>query len=286
MKYSTLSHEKLPWTDEYDDYLFINFVAPITHFDEKPEPWMKMMREHIMKSGKPNLLADATTGNRWSLSFARTGARNANLKEVAQHVVENIWSSFGYPNITFKADQTPQVLSPLSTLLVKRHGSCTAMSIFLSDALRSLGVPSRVVGIERWNRVEGGNHNWVEAYFDGKWNFIDAVPGVTTWNTAWFTQDGTAQKSEPYSASQIATPVWDTDLRMTDYHVAWFKEESPETKLVNDVGDTDVHLNLPAIDRTNWYRAKPNKTAPWERDGCKFSFSLSSLPLLALVFTL
>lgn len=292
-KYSPNKAERLPWTAEYSDEIFLNYVLPITHFDEKPEAWMKLMREALLKNdtiywdGKPDVVM-MTDGN--GLKHPKNNPKlnvtdHSNLRQVAQEVVENVWTSFGKPYIEFKANQTPEVLSPLSDVLVKRHGSCTAMSIFLADALRSMGVPARVTGIAVWNRPEGGNHNWVEAYFDHQWNFIDAVPGVTWWNTAWFTEDGTAQKSVASGLSQIATPVWNTDLKTTDYHVTWSKDEKkyPES----DDSKVKVFLELPAIDRTAFYKdlaPKAKEGAP-AKGGSKEMVTLSVFSVLAVILS-
>jgi hypothetical protein len=163
------------------------------------------------------------------------------LRDIASHVYMNIWKSFDGMEIMFMSDQTPKILSP-KDVLDNKYGSCTAMSIFLCNALRSVGVPARVVGVAEWNRADGGNHNWVEAFFDGQWNFIDAVPpsGRTEaeWNKAWFTQSGLVQKSLPGTMSAVTTPVWDEQkagLADTNYNVTWdiqdrVKKEDSEDK--------------------------------------------------------
>lgn len=257
-----------PWVNEYNEDFFLNYIVPITHFDEKAEAWMRFMRDAF----------------RWRMNEMmqkKSVWKNVTLKQVAQFVVENVWTSFGEPPITFKANQTPGILNPLSEVIVKRHASCTAMSIFLSDALRSMGVPSRVVGTAQWNRDQGGNHNWVEAYFDSQWNFIDAAPGVTWWNTAWFTEDGSAQKSEPNGITQIATPVWNRKLQTTKYYVGWDKAGG---KWANEAGDSHAYLEIPAIDRTEWYKARPLGKAVQSR--CRFTHALSVVQMLAMVLAL
>jgi len=267
IKYSQDSSERFSWTKEYDDSVFLTNVAPITHFDEVAEGWMPVMREHL------------TTDAKGHKKFFNRQGTDKSLKEVAQFVVKNVWSAFGKPYITFKPNQTPKILAPLSDVLIQRHGSCTAMSIFLADALRSVGVPARVVGIAKWNRDEGGNHNWVEAYFDGKWNFIDAVPGTTTWNSAWFTESGLAQKSQTKDMSQILTPVWDNQRKgKTVYHITWSKADT-------DAKDFKVYMELPAIDLTAQYKKLPEGPVA-EHAGSRLTFSLSVFPLLAMILAL
>ena len=51
-------------------------------------------------------------------------------------------------------------------------------SIFFIDALRSIGIPSRIAGTPAWNTVPtNGNHNWVEIWTaENGWQFIEALP--------------------------------------------------------------------------------------------------------------
>ena len=74
------------------------------------------------------------------------------------------------------------------------YASCTGVSIFFIDALRSVGIPARIAGTPAWNSVyTNGNHNWLEVWTgetDG-WQFIEAAPaggGETLTNPCdkWF----------------------------------------------------------------------------------------------------
>lgn len=188
-----------PWAQGVSDEIFLEYVLPYSHFDEQPELWMASFNQHLH-----SLIPAGTTS-------ARTAA---------SAVLAGIWGAFGTPNITFHSNSTPGVLSPLGDLLGRtRYGSCTAMSIFLADGLRSVGVPARVVGINTWNRASGGNHNWVEAYFDGRWNFIDSAPGESNWNHAWFTGD--AARSVQGGLNGIYTTTWNGAASNGTYVVGW-----------------------------------------------------------------
>lgn len=248
------------WTKEYDDDMFLNYILPLTHFDEKPEAWMTAMEESL----SPLVAYEGMT-----------------LQMAAEAIAKGIWDAFGSPSITFKANQTPAILSPLSDVLEKRYGSCTAMSIFLADGLRSVGVPARVVGIAQWNRPEGGNHNWVEAWYNGKWNFIDAVPGVTTWNTGWFTEEGLAQKSEPFSIMAIATPVWNKEKATGQYYVTWKKGEAYQDSKPGD--SVEAVIKIPAIDLTEEYGHKSSGSGQAVRSSSQFRWKLLSAPALVLL---
>lgn len=207
------TRDAFSWAQEVPLQLFQEYVLPYTHFDEKAEPW----RAYFFEKLEPSV-------------------QNASsLRDAATAIQQGIWTAFGDPSIHFKANSTPAVLSPMSELLVKRYGSCTAMSIFLADGLRSCGVPARVVGTPVWNRPEKGNHNWVEAWFDGRWNFIDANPGER-WNEAWFKDE--ASKAIPNSINGIYTPTWNQTEVTGTYTVTW----------------RDPFLKLPAIDLTQEYK--------------------------------
>lgn len=208
------ARDAYPWAQAVPMQLFQEYVLPFAHFDEKPEPWRKYFNSHL-----DPLVKDVTS-----------------LRGAATAIQQGIWMAFGDPPVHFKSNSTPEVLSPMSDLLVTRYGSCTAMSIFLADGLRSCGVPARVVGINEWNRPEKGNHNWVEAWFDNKWNFIDAAPGETEWNNAWFS--GVAAQSIEHGVHGIYTPTWNSAAKTGEYVVGW----------------RDPPLVLPAIELTSTYK--------------------------------
>ena len=64
--------------------------------------------------------------------------------------------------------------------------SCTGLSIMLTNACRSVGVPARLAGIPNWPN-KSGNHTWVEVWDDGAWHFLGAgEPDKRGLNHAWF----------------------------------------------------------------------------------------------------
>ena len=97
-----------------------------------------------------------------------------NMKDAAIALNKHVWDEWG---IVFKANQTPEILSPSQTI---KHGyaSCTGLSILLVDALRIAGIPARIVGTVDWNKPsttdEFKNHNWVEVWIEGEWYFTGA----------------------------------------------------------------------------------------------------------------
>lgn len=168
-------------------------------------------------------------------------SKASSLQAAAEEVIPRVWTDLG-KKVEFKSDQTPQIMSP-SQVLEHGYGSCTGLSIFLVDALRSVGIPARIAGIARWNRAEGGNHNWVEVWTgpEKQWRFVDAVPATSVvWDRTWFT-DGTVQKSEPRTTTGVYTVVADPAEADGKYEITW----------------RDPPKQVPALDRTEFYKSLP-----------------------------
>ncbi len=66
--------------------------------------------------------------------------------------------------------------------LREKKVSCTGQSVLLVCALRSVGIPARVVWVLTWNHLPG-NHTWVEAWVDGEWQMIEF--NEKAFNTPW-----------------------------------------------------------------------------------------------------
>ncbi|KAL1521428.1 hypothetical protein AB1Y20_021092 [Prymnesium parvum] len=125
----------------------------------------------------------------------------SSLSDVFTLVNAQLWALLGKfsgnPSVVFRSEQTPLIYDPMSTVLFG-YASCTGISLLLVDALRTAGVPARLVGTPAWNGVESrGNHNWVEVWIGGEtdsgdgWAFIEGAPaggGETLLNPCdkWF----------------------------------------------------------------------------------------------------
>ena len=64
--------------------------------------------------------------------------------------------------------------------------------MILTDAFRSVGIPSRLAGTGMWTNMKG-NHTWSEVWIDGEWKFTEYYPD--TLNASWFVAD--AGKADP-----------------------------------------------------------------------------------------
>lgn len=89
--------------------------------------------------------------------------------------------------------------------LAERKVSCTGQSILLVCALRSVGIPARMVGVLTWNHIRG-NHSWAEAWFEGAWHMIEYAEH--DFNTPWVMENiGMLDPQSPQQRIQALTPV-------------------------------------------------------------------------------
>ena len=88
-------------------------------------------------------------------------------------------SMFVYNHITRKNTGIP--LLPASVILKERAGDCTEHSILTAALLRAAGIPARcVTGVILAENFRGKHnvfvyHMWVEAFYAGKWVFVDST---------------------------------------------------------------------------------------------------------------
>eukprot|EP01083_Nonionella_stella_P099834 280843_1 len=65
------------------------------------------------------------------------------------------------------------------SILLFGYASCTGLSIFFVNILRTVGIPARLGGTAAWNgKEENGNHSWIEVWDsdDGKWHIMESKP--------------------------------------------------------------------------------------------------------------
>jgi len=131
--------------------------------------------------------------------------------------------------------------------------TCTGLSILLTDAFRSVGIPSRIAGTPMWTNMRG-NHSWCEVWIDGTWYFTEYYPDKL--NQSWFVADaGKADREKPlhwiyatsWKPTGLAFPcVWDTSIRyvhavnVTDFYIDLYEKQFAEKKLAED----EIILNV------------------------------------------
>lgn len=213
-----LKARSFPYGEQVSKDMFLKYVLPYSHFDEARDDW----RAHMFQTLHP-FVKDKKT-----------------LQEAAEALFP-VWSNAFGKQLEFKADMTPQIMAPITETLKNGFASCTGMSIFLADCMRSVGIPARVVGTNAWNRESKGNHNWVEVWMGDHWNFVDAVPtgNLVAWNQTWFKEQAAKQVSSPIE-NAILSPLWGPEAN-TVYNLSW--------RIPSQF--------VPAIDVTASYAGKP-----------------------------
>lgn len=166
VEYAYLARDKYPWCSELPDSIFFNEVLPYANITESRDPWRKDFYERFSKyvDDKDNII-DAI------FAIADT------IKDEVQ--VE-------YNTRRSKVDSSPR------EAMAEHMATCTGLSILLTDAFRSVGIPSRLAGTAMWTNYRG-NHTWSEVWVDEKWQFIEYYPD--TLNKSWFLAD--AGKADP-----------------------------------------------------------------------------------------
>ncbi len=188
--------KQVPWGEKISDEVFFNNVLPYANVDEARDPWRKEMYDLCMP-----IIKDCKT--------ASEAVQLLNAKVFAQLKVR-------YSTGRKKAQQSPK--ESIDTGMA----SCTGLSILLSDACRSVSIPTRVVGTPLWANKRG-NHTWLEIW-DGKWRFTGACePDPNGLDRGWFVGDAAqARKDIPehaiYAASFRKTKtifplVWSPDQK-------------------------------------------------------------------------
>jgi len=210
-----LRTRKLPYADEVPSDMFFRYVLPYSHFDEPVDDWRKLFYDTLLDYVKSNSTLEEAASSLWPVWFHAFG------KE-----------------ISFKADQTPGIMAPITGTLKHGFASCTGLSIFLANCYRAVGIPARIVGVREWNLPTKGNHNWVEVWTGKHWNFVDAAPSKDPlkWNSTWFAEQAKLQENPPIKHA-ILSPLWGPEAN-TVYALNW-REDSAD---------------VPAIDLTGNYR--------------------------------
>ena len=99
--------------------------------------WRPYMRDAVS-----SIITDAAT-------VSQTEIDNYSISEVALIVNKGLWAGALGKSIVFKGGQTPLIYDPMS-VMVFGYASCTGVSIVYIDALRSVGIPSRLAGTPAW----------------------------------------------------------------------------------------------------------------------------------------
>jgi hypothetical protein len=179
VSYALLARRTMPWGSLVPWPLFLNDVLPYSFLAEPRNPWRPFFWNYFTKNQTYwNALQNMTIAE--AAAWMNTWAWHAASPPI--HFVEG-----GFDGLN--------AYSPFQ-VIARGNSSCTGLSITLSAALRSVGIPARIAGTPHWNlgnktcpdgddSADCGNHDWVEAWTDGGWSFLDEA-GDKKLNTSWF----------------------------------------------------------------------------------------------------
>jgi predicted esterase len=184
------------WGRQIPEELFLNNVLAYANLDEARDAWRKELYELCMP-----LVKDCKTPG-----------------EAAQKLNAAVFTKL---NVRYSTRRKQACQSPKESI-DQGMASCTGLSILLSDACRSVAIPTRVAGTPLWAN-NSGNHTWLEIW-DGGWHFAGACePDPKGLDRGWFVQNASeAKKDVPqhaiYAASfrktDLSFPlVWDADRK-------------------------------------------------------------------------
>ncbi len=147
---------EFPWSKDIPADIARQFVEPTQFIDEKPCDW----REQLQAIFLP-VVKDCTTA-----------------KQAVQAIAPNMGKLTG---VYYSVERSSACMNPEQSLREKK-ASCTGLSILFAAAMRSVGIPARLVGVLSWNHTPG-NHTWTELWFDGAWHMIEF--DQSEYNTPW-----------------------------------------------------------------------------------------------------
>jgi poly(3-hydroxybutyrate) depolymerase len=153
------ARNEMPWGKAVPEDLFLNDVLPYANVDEKRDAW----RTEFYELCRP-LVKDCKTPT-----------------EAVQKLNAELFKrlKLGYSTQRKAPNQSPK------ESIESGKASCTGLSIVLSDAARSVGIPARLVGTPLW-ADKRGNHTWVEIWDQG-WHFTGACePDPAGLDRGWF----------------------------------------------------------------------------------------------------
>lgn len=177
---ATLARKATQWGKTIPQLIYLDAVVPYASVTEP----RRSMRAEFQKKYLPLVLGTKTPG------------------EAALLVNQSLFKDYkvSYNTRRLRTDQSPP------ETIAQGMATCTGLSIMLVDALRAVGVPSRLAGIPSWPG-RGGNHTWVEVWDSGSWHYVGAAePDPKGLDHAWFTDDaGKALPDVPQSSIYAVT---------------------------------------------------------------------------------
>jgi hypothetical protein len=190
---------EVPWGKDIPEDIFLNDILPYASVNEHRDNWRGEFHRR----------------------FINIAQQSINIDQAALILNKYVFDVY---HVAYSATKRPKPdQSPYESMRA-HFASCTGLSILLTDALRSVGIPARIAGIAMWPD-DSGNHTWVEIW-DGQWHYIGASES-TVLDHAWFTSKA--------SHTDAKHPIYATSFKKTglSFPMPW----APELK---DVPAVDV----------------------------------------------
>ena len=153
--YTFKAKEEMPWGKLIPEREFRHFVLPVRVNNENLDNSRKVFYEEL-----------------------KDRVKNLSLHDAVLEV--NHWC---HEKVVYTPSDS-RTSSPLASVKTA-YGRCGEESTFTVAALRSVGIPARQVYTPRWAHTDD-NQAWVEAWVDGKWNFLGACEPEPVLNLGWF----------------------------------------------------------------------------------------------------
>jgi hypothetical protein len=223
--YAYKVRKEYDWCKNLPDSIFFNYVLPYRNINETADNWRKDFY------------------NRFSKYIENYKDVVDAFKIINANILYEL--NVEYNTKRKKADQSPYESMEINM------ASCTGLAILLNNALRSVGIPARLVGIPLWHDMSG-NHSWTEIWVDGNW-YCTEYGTDAAFDSLWFIQRaGKSDKNDrmrsiyasSYKPTDISYPlVWDTlntltwvkGINVTQYYMDLAKKYSTDEVKDNEI---------------------------------------------------
>jgi Transglutaminase-like superfamily len=267
-----------PWTDMLSKDMFQNYVLNYANFNEARTNWRPLLvdaldfpqsdifRKLVVVDDQDNPTTLSSDHHHHPAVVLQQEDQDWDsiVSSIVTWVNQVLWTKLGRGDghpIYFKSSQTPLIFDPMSTIAFG-YASCTGTSILFSNALRAVGIASRVVGTPAWyGNATQGNHNWVEVYLPHTlqdWKFLEPSPALAHVDTLennpchrWFCTVARYPASQVYAARLTKQPKAEDP--------SWNSSGEGGGSL-DEVTTTYVPLpwewdckDVPGVDRTQYY---------------------------------
>ncbi len=173
------------WGKQIPEDVFFNNVLPYANVDESRDPWRKDLYELCLP-----IVKDCKTPTEAAMKLNATVFTKLKVRYSTQRK---------------QANQSPK------ESIEQGLASCTGLSILLSDACRSVAVPTRIAGTPLWSN-NSGNHTWMEIWDNG-WHFTGACePDPSGLDRGWFVKNASEAKKDAPEHAIYAASFRKTDL--------------------------------------------------------------------------